>query len=311
MRQVFRNQYEFWQAWQDHPDGKGRCNNLRFENDWLYSYEKPVAHYIPERNVLLCDSAAAKLTQGWGHTPHVVSAHKYWAHGAKLWCVNIQPVHVVNHQDYHSALACNRRQIDSARARWRLASHCRWSITLGQRWSEYCNIFNLPEPMLLGLVMPFESPMIQKRLWGDVLIPRWLADKRPEQYRASWLKRLRNVEVRKAFIARFPGGMEKILHDLDAQLIDERPANTRYGEQLGYRLYALILGKRTRTTAWRKTETVQDVQLWLWMRNPSTSELHIERVHPACGSVQDAIDYRHTGRSPADIQNHWTPELIT
>ena len=90
-------------------------------------------------------------------------------------------------------------------------------------------------------------------------------------------------------------GIERICIDLKAEIIDKRGL-TWYSDDVpeGYELLLLNLGDGRRRP-------------FLKMLNPSVPNCwHIEGVHPACRTIQDALNFRRYGRDMLE-RGKWGP----
>ena len=130
--------------------------------------------------------------------------------------------------------------------------------------------------------------------WGvwalnGVRVPEWLVLKKAEDLVFSDFTSLENAEHKREFVRKV--GVERMLNDLGS-------AYESVASSGDYTLFRIDLG-----TGGKRT--------YLKMRNPSIGVWHVEPVHPACRTVQHALNYRRFGTDPAAEKKNWKPEIVT
>jgi hypothetical protein len=127
--------------------------------------------------------------------------------------------------------------------------------------------------------------------WGlymlnGVKVPDWLVLTSARDINPSVLttdKSLESVDVRREFIRKV--GIERCLDTLGWKPKDI---------QGDYTLGEVTVGEGTR-------------RVYLRMLNPSVKVWHLEAVHPDCGTVQEALNYRASG----DRSKTWVPDILS
>lgn len=127
--------------------------------------------------------------------------------------------------------------------------------------------------------------------WGiyalnGVRVPREVAETPANKLDAHWLVRERNAEARREIARKI--GMERILADLNAKVVDSKTKYTLDGRAHPYELLMLDLGDGRRRP-------------FLRMLNPSEGTTHIEGVPPRCRTVDDALEYRNRTREFPEV----------
>lgn len=146
--------------------------------------------------------------------------------------------------------------------------------------------------------------------WGDgcsisrlngVDVPLWLAETDPEEIDPRRLTVLDNVEVRREFIRKV--GIERCLDVLEHHTLDKSGSY----ELLALKTNTGEISRRIPRGA--HPNTPDHRRCYLKMKNPSIGVWHMEAVHPDCGTVQEALNYRRFGTP--DVPKDWTPEKLT
>jgi len=118
-------------------------------------------------------------------------------------------------------------------------------------------------------------------------VPQWLVEKSVAELNPLDILALDNAQQRAEGVRKI--GVERLWHKCCQKILDK---NDKY--ELG-----LIPVDRT-----------GGLRPYLRMQNPSVPELwHVEGVHPACETIQQALNYRRYGNSKS--QTNWNPKLIT
>ena len=118
-------------------------------------------------------------------------------------------------------------------------------------------------------------------------VPQWLVEKSVAELNPLDILALDNAQQRAEGVRKI--GVERLWHKCCQKILDK---NDKY--ELG-----LIPVGRT-----------GELRPYLRMQNPSVPELwHVEGVHPACETIQQALNYRRYGNSKS--QTNWNPKLIT
>jgi hypothetical protein len=87
-----------------------------------------------------------------------------------------------------------------------------------------------------------------------------------------------NTSVRMEIIKKI--GLDRVFDKLPHKIIDEVPSD-KYEEKGEYKLYGIQLGVNGEYVP------------YLWMKNPSTEEYHLEGVHPSCTNIEEALKWRN------------------
>lgn len=273
MKTVFRNQEEVCKAWAENKQSYGRGGNISFQDDVIYSYDHwPFAKLYPSKKVVLFRNEKYSHTTSRHQTRAYYAAHRL---GYKIFAVaNIAADHKINIRHYLDKLKDTVLKFDRSIFYGRQILEANQDIY--DELKNYCETFGLKMPITLGLYLNPKHPFIAKRFietpTGELFIPKWLAKKGIDNVESKDILRTRNAEIRREIIRRI--GIERICFDLKAQIIDKQDE---------YELVLLDL-KDGR------------VRPFLKMHNPSVPEIwHIEGVHPAIKTVQDALNYRRYG----------------
>jgi len=271
MKTVFTNR-GCVRAWlrQGQQHGRSGNGNLSFRGRILYSYSMPIAKIINLNLVLV-------TTEGYSVT---TSKHKgyIWLNTFTRCDVpSLEPDHNINLNYFLS-------ELKETVIRWSNANiRGLWALRLNHRYfkqlQEYCKLFNLEMPLTLGLYLDPNYKWIKDRIWKtsesrEIIVPRWLAIKANSQtgLEPKDILKTRNAEVRREIVKRV--GIERICFSLNAEIVDK---------QGNYELLLLDLQDGRKRP-------------FLKMLNPSVPECwHIEGVHPACRTVQGALNYRRYG----------------
>jgi hypothetical protein len=305
MRTVFTNG-ECVRTWFKQNQQRGRSGNwnLSFDGDTLYSYSAPIAKIVGK--IVLVTSENYSVTTGQ-HRGLV------WSNDFTRCDVpSLAPDHAENVQYFLDRMkeTVLKWSNENTRGRWWLAANHRWFEQL----TEYCQIFSLKMPITLGLYLDPSYEFVKKRIWKtpegrEIVVPTKIADKAKSEkgLEPKDILKTRNAETRREIVRRV--GIERICYSLNAECID-RKGLTLFSTDVPehYELLLLDLGDGRRRP-------------FLKMLNPSVPECwHIEGVHPACKTVQDALNYRRYGnaiierhRSYFDHeQDHWVfpPDTI-
>lgn len=275
MRTVFKTIGEVCTRWAENTQEEGRCGNVSFRDGVIYSYGYwEMARIYADRGIVLFRN------ETYSHTTSRHQGNVFSAVSGKYKVFRVADIggnHDVNMADYLAkmkdtvlAFSGNTRF-----GQWILDGNNRIYADL----LKYCGEFKLKIPLTLGLYLDKNYPFIANRFLeipdGVVLfLPRWLAEKGMDNVESRDILKTRNAEVRREIIRRI--GIERICYDLKAKIIDCQ------GE---YELVLLDL-----RDGWRRP--------FLKMHNPSVPEIwHLEGVHPAIKTVQDALNYRRYGDS--------------
>lgn len=129
--------------------------------------------------------------------------------------------------------------------------------------------------------------------WGvwalnGVRCPKWLIETPAAELDPERVLGIENAEVRVRGVSKI--GVERLVHL--GKVIDRR------GDM--YRLLEMPIGADGRN------------RIYLDMKNASVPGVnHVEAVHPGCRSVQDALNYRHSGLSPSQHEGEdWKPRKV-
>lgn len=124
-----------------------------------------------------------------------------------------------------------------------------------------------------------ESDVENLYFWRGVLVPAFVVVK-PEWITAQHIVHEKNAQVRAAMVSRFVGGMAKLCRDLKAEVADRAFCANGPTEDPSrkYELLLLDLGDGRKRP-------------YLYMRNPSTGEEHIEGVAPEIKTVREALHW--------------------
>ena len=280
MRHSMNSQWDVLCAWSRQDREHAYSGNVSFRDGNLFSYSTQIARILENPKVALITNYNYSVT---------TARHKYDARRA---CCGVDiPVFEVpsidgDHKENVNYFIDELRQtvvaFDRSRHIHRARDCIRHNETLCAYLRRYCRFFGLKLPVLLGLEMDMSMPHIRKRFtetgtvdrWGnkiEIFVPVWLADLGFENVEAKHVLKTRNAEIRRAIIRKI--GIENVLTALGAQVIDKR------GD---YELVSLNLRDGRKRP-------------YLKMRNPSVGVWHVEDVHPAISTVQDALNYRYYG----------------
>lgn len=283
MRTVFKNIWEVCLKWAENTQEEGRCGNVDFRWDTIYSYGHwSMAKIYAERKVvLLRNEYYSHTTSGHQHSVFVAANKK----GYRVFRVlDIGGNHDVNVADYLDKMKDTVLVFSNTTfGQWVLDKN----HSLYENLMRYVQEFGLKKPLTLGLYLDKSYPFIAKRFLeipdGVVLfLPRWLAEKGIDNVESRDILKTRNAEIRREIIRRI--GIDRICYDLKAKIID------RQGE---YELVLLDLRDGRRRP-------------FLKMHNPSVPEIwHLEGVHPAIKTVQDALNYRRYGNAMFIGSENW------
>ena len=273
MRTVFRNIGEVCLKWAENTQEEGRAGNVSFRWDTIYSY----GHYSMAK---ICEDRKVVLQKNEYYS-HTTSRHQL----AAGWAASKQGYKVFNVADiggnHEINVAVYLDRMKETVMAFSNTTFGRWILEKNEKiYNEllrYCGEFGLTKPITLGLYLDRSYPFIAQRFLevpgGAVLfLPRWLAEKGMDNVKSKDILKTRNAEIRREIIRRI--GIERICYDLKAKIID------RQGD------YELVL------------LDLRDGQHrpFLKMHNPSVPEIwHLEGIHPAIKTVQDALNYRRYG----------------
>jgi len=267
----------YYRRGQAHSNG-----SLSFENDTLYSYNTPIAKIIEPKWLVLITTEKFSTT-----TSHHASLVGWKARRYRTCFVpSIEPNHEINIKYFLEELKSSVLKFSNA------SQHGFWYLQRNKNIYEdlegYCKIFDLKMPLTLGLYLDRNYCWVKERIWAtppnrEIIVPRWLAKKANSNIglEPKDILKTRNAEIRREIVRRV--GIERICYSLNAQVIDK---------QGDYELLKLNL---------------QDGRYrpYLKMLNPSVPECwHIEGVHPACKTVQQALNYRRYGND-VFVSNRW------
>ncbi len=122
-----------------------------------------------------------------------------------------------------------------------------------------------------GPCLRYENDNFELYCLNGIIVPKDIACIPAEQLNPELLFTETNAEVRRQIILKI--GIEKVLHDLNAKVLDEKE---------GYKLLGLKLGKEKRIRPYLK-----------FMNATMEGIYHIEGVSPECQTVEDALKYRN------------------
>jgi hypothetical protein len=306
MKKVFTNQGVLtkW-AEQSQEEGRNGKETLSFDREILYSYAQPIAKIVKPDLVLITNESFSVTTSQ--HTYRAGSANRCMGRRT-IHVPSIEPVHEVNLDYFLAEMKRTVLQFSTAQQRgiWVLDEN----HAFYRRLKNYCESFELKMPLTLGLYLDPNYEYVKKRIWETegrqrrVFVPVWLADKLKSDVglEPKDILKTRNVEIRREIVQRI--GIEKICEALNAEVIDKKDFTLFSGDvPKHYELLLLDLGDGRRRP-------------FLKMLNPSVPNCwHVEGVHPACKTVQDALNYRRYGREivePRRWENgEWTEETLT
>lgn len=276
MRKVFGSHKEVCQVWAGNTQEEGRSGNISFEFERLYSYgHYEIARLYPEQGVCLVVLDTYSVSTAH-HISIAARAAREQSHNI-IYVADTGAEHDVNIPDFLDRLRKTVVKFDSA------VSNGRWILNENQGiyddLTAYCKAFGLQMPVTLGLYLDPKYPFIKKRFYkeGDreLFLPRWVVKRGIENLTAQDLFRTKNAEIRRLIISKV-GGIGQGLKDLNATTLDTR------GD---YKLLLVDLrdGRECK---------------YLSMKNPSVAGAeHIEGIHPACKTVQDALNFRRYGNT--------------
>lgn len=323
MRTVFTNA-ECIKKWQEQSQesGRNRTNSLSFDGPMLYSYSKPIANIVRGGLVLITNDRFSSITTSWHTRLAYYPNHK----GQRsMFVPSITPDHDINLEYFLDEM--KKAVIKFSGSGWSGLRALTRNNRFYKELIDYCLEFQLKVPLTLGLYLDPEYEYVKKRIWQlpngrEMVVPIWVADKVKSAVglEPKDMLRSRNAEVRKEIIKRV--GMERILYSLKAKIIDKKGLTLFDGNvPENYELLLLDLGDGRRRP-------------FLKMLNPSVPECwHVEAVHPACQTIQDALNYRRYGDIMVERHNgyydreqlrwifppdtlrtdivNWNPEILT
>jgi hypothetical protein len=177
-----------------------------------------------------------------------------------------------------------------------LAQHCGW-------WDAYEDVAILqdrPELMLFegNDIGCTTGPAIKYRdgvsIWriNGIPMPAYICDTPAEKLDPFYYTTIQNNEVRREFIRKV--GVERLLSVCPHKLLDMCADKLKKGAS--YELYRIDFG-------------IGMQRVYLKMVNHSEGIFHLEPVHPDCGTIREALNYRRYGVL-SGIED-WDPEVLT